>query len=132
MTETENVYAEYGCIYEWYKEEGDNILYCVVVSSNVRAMDKIISILFLSPTKGHGADVVPVNIAGEKLFAHADLVTYTKREYIHRKMGKVSKDTMKKITTRILVSLNLLERKEIAYEQLYNEMLEALIKRGAL
>ena len=122
--------AERGFIYKWQNPHSlnEHYNYALVVSSNARSMDNLISILFLSTmrTSGHGNDMVPVKVNGEKMCVHADLVTYTKREYLVQKMGPVSEEVMQKVELRMASSLDL-ERRDMMYEELYNDLVHRMV-----
>ena len=124
---SENLPAEYGCIYKWKNTESGSESYCVVISSNTHAMNNIVSILFLRPYVGSGDDVVAINVNNTKYCVRADFVTYTQRVFLVQKMGTVSKDAMKRINTRVASTLNLIDRKDLVYESLYNDLLDKLV-----
>lgn len=126
----ENLPAEYGYIYKWKNSESGSEAYCIVVSTNTHSMNNVISILFLRPYSGSGDDVIAVNVDGKKYCVRADFVTYTHRAYLVQKVGKVSKDAMHKISTRIAYTLNLLDRKDMVYESLYQDLINKLVEKN--
>ena len=72
--------ADRGYVYEFLEPDGVcNDKYCLVVSSQKRAYDNIISILILQDSRA-GLDVVKCNFQGKTKYVHCGLVTYLKRE----------------------------------------------------
>lgn len=121
--------AERGYIYEWSNPDNVNAKnnYCVVVSSNDRSLDNLVSILFISTFRNSGKDVIAFKLNGETKCVHADLVTYTARKFLVRKVGKVSKDVMSKIDLRLAQSFGL-HREDMIYEKLYKDLLENIVR----
>ena len=130
MKGVRDIFAEYGGIYEWQKDENSDAIPCVVVSSNDRGMNNVISILFLRPYSNPGSDVVAIALNGELYGVHADLVTYTYRTYLVRKIGTMPRDTMRKITLRIGTTLNLVDSGEVTYARLYQDLLDSIVEKG--
>lgn len=124
-----NIPADYGCVYEWRKDENSGFQYCLVLSAQAYSMNKLVSVLFLRPYTSEGTDVVPIQVNGRKWCVHIDLVTYTQRMYFVRKAGVASKETMKRVRTRLAAMLNLIDRREVSYEKLYHDLLEMVVNR---
>lgn len=110
--------AERGGVYTFNNGKEDRE--CIVVSSGRRHKDNIISVLFLTTDRGNiSDDVVRFDIVrGEhddefwentRECVRTDLVTYTKRMYLKKKIGQVPESLMKKIDKGIMRSLGLWE-----------------------
>ena len=125
------IQAERGHIYNWRnpnKTDEWNEHFCVVVSSNRRSRDNIVSILFLSTWRGFiGDDVVPIEFGNVKWCVRTDLVTYTPRSYLLEDMGEVSEDAMTKIDMGMLKALGL---DSPNWEKMYNNLLDTVIARS--
>lgn len=127
--------GERGCVYEFIEPksgefEGKHVL---VVSSNDRAYDKIVSIMMLS-ARPVGADIVAMKVQGKKLYAHAGLVTYCSRTSLGRKVCKVADKTMVDVDGCLMYNLGIgsdtwLEERARAesYKELYLELLGAVM-----
>ena len=125
-----NIIAKNGFIYEW--KHDDKTRYCVVVSAGNSIMSDLVSVLFLKPYAGVGADVIKVSCNNKTWCVRADLVTYTPREYFTKQISKISDDARKKIKARIAVNFGLLDRKEVSYEDMYNDLIKMIISQKEL
>lgn len=100
--------AERGGIYIFNNGKDDRE--CLVVSSGRRHRDNLISVLFLTTDRGNiSDDVVRFEEAGQNMSVRTDLVTYTRRLYLKRKVAQVSDDVMYRIDKGIARSLGLWE-----------------------
>ena len=123
---TEELTADFGYIYEW--EHNNTRQLCVVISSPSHAMHNIISVLFLKPYVSPGDDVVVINLDNKQYCVRADFVTYTQRACLVQKRCQISKSAMQRIQTRIAATLNLIDRREVSYEEMYNDLLDMVVK----
>lgn len=117
--------GERGSMYEWLNPNTGKENLVVVVSDNSRSMDNLISILFMSTFRGNAKDVVHIRLDKKDYAVHCDLVTYTHRSYLARKVGKVSEDTMDKINLRIARSLGL--ETDGIYKDVYDDLVTRII-----
>ena len=104
--------AERGGVYTFNNGKEDRE--CIVVSSGRRYKDNIISVLFLTTDRGNiSDDVVRFEFYREDgvcmTCVRTDLVTYTKRMYLKKKIGQAGESLMKKIDKGIMRSLGLWE-----------------------
>lgn len=105
--------AERGGIYTFNNGKEDRE--CVVVSSGRRHKDNIISVLFLTTDRGNISDDAVrfdfVNSEDDvwRACVRTDLVTYTRRMYLKRKIAQVPEKVMDKIDKGIARSLGLWE-----------------------
>ena len=97
--------AERGCIYEFIEKDGTVKNEVLVVSSNARSMDKMISIIMIGDSPA-GHDVVPVEYNGKNRYVHSELVTYTNRARLGNKLCKISDDLLDKITKVMIRGLS--------------------------
>lgn len=102
----ELVPAERGYIYEFIEKDGTHKNDILVISSEGRKYDKIISILMLSDNPA-GYDVVSVKYNGRKRFVHRELVTYCRRDRLGKKLCKVSDKVIREIEDGIIRGLGL-------------------------
>lgn len=124
--------AERGYIYEWENSNNEgHTNYCVVVSSPRRCKDNLISILFLSTDRGVIADdLIRVRFNHTDYVVRTDLVTYTKRAYLKRKVMNVQSNIMEDIDNGIAMSMGLKGSTAIDWEAMYNSLLENMIRRN--
>lgn len=105
--------AERGGIYTFNNGKEDRE--CIVVSSGRRHKDNIISVLFLTTDRGNiSDDVVRFDFVNHeddvwRACVRTDLVTYTRRMYLKRKIAQVPESVMNKIDKNIARSLGLWE-----------------------
>lgn len=124
----EHLSAERGYIYEWeYPREPNKYNKVLVISNNNRQNDNLVSILFLSTYRGNGDDVVKVNFEHEAYCVHTDLITYTQRAYLTRKLAKVSDKTMGQIDLMMSRSLGLPINENLEYKRLYENLLSNVV-----
>ena len=98
-------YAERGCIYEFKEKDGTIKNDVLVVSSNARSMDKIISIIMVGDNPA-GHDIVPVTYDNRERFIHSELVTYTLRSRLGKKICKIPDTSMSLVTKSMLRGLS--------------------------
>lgn len=130
MTEIDNARfleaAERGWIYEFLEADGTTNKYVLVVSSQKRANDRMISILMLGDSCA-GYDVVRVGFEGGNKYLHCGMVTYTARTRLGKKMYKVAKKTMENVDFLIADNLGLNREKMAVYKDLYEELLRKVM-----
>lgn len=97
--------AERGYIYEFKEKDGTIKNDVLVVSSNARSMDKMISIIMIGDNPA-GHDIVPVEYNNKKRYIHSELVTYTVRSRLGKKLYKVPDDSMALVTKSMLRGLS--------------------------
>lgn len=114
--------ADRGCVYDFIEKNGTVKNKVIVVSSNGRAFDKLISVLMLGDSPA-GYDVVPVKICGKKYYVHCGMVTYTARAQLGIKLGRVADSVMADIDAQIARNLGI-EEEAYMYKRLYNELLD--------
>lgn len=98
--------AKRGYIYEFLEKDGSYKNDVLVVSSDGRGYDKIISIIMLGDNPS-GYDVVKVNYDGRTRFVHRELVTYCARARLGKCICKVSDKVMADIDTGLARGLGL-------------------------
>lgn len=122
--------ADRGYIYEFLESDGTcNDKYCLVVSSQKRAYDNIISILMLGDSRA-GLDVVKCNFQGLTKYVHCGLVTYLKRERLGKRVCPFPKKSMDTVDLLMANELGLDREKELIYKSLYEEILRTFMKGG--
>ena len=122
--------ADRGYIYEFLESDGTcNDKYCLVVSSQKRAYDNIISILMLGDSRA-GLDVVKCNFQGLTKYVHCGLVTYLKRERLGKRVCPFPKKAMDTVDLLMANELGLDREKGLIYKSLYEEVLRTFTKGG--
>lgn len=122
--------ADRGYIYEFLEADGVcKDKYCLVVSSQKRAYDNIISILMLSDSRA-GLDVVRCNFNGQTKYVHCGLVTYLKRERLGKRICPFPKKAMDTVDLLMANELGLDKEKGLIYKSLYEEILRTFMKGG--
>lgn len=97
--------AERGCIYEFKEKDGTIKNDVLVVSSNARSMDKMISIIMIGDNPA-GHDIVPVKYNNRERYIHSELVTYTVRSRLGKKICKIPDKSMNMVTKSMLRGLS--------------------------
>lgn len=121
-----------GHIYKFDNGHIDGFRYVLVVGSEHRAADKMVSILMLGDT-GIGHDVVKLSVPEHKIpfFVHCGMVTYTRREFLLEEVCEIPEEKMNKIERIMANELDLLAgvvEKARFYENAYNEVLDKLVE----
>ena len=98
--------ANRGYIYEFIEKDGTYKNDVLVVSSEGRSHDKMVSIIMIGDNPS-GYDIVPVNYNGKKRYVHRELVTYCWRGKLGKPICKVSDKTMAQIDEGLLRGLGL-------------------------
>lgn len=119
--------ADRGYVFEFLESDGTSNKHALVVSSQERAMDRIINILMVGDSPS-GFDVVDVKYDGKKRYVHCGLVTYCSRERLGRRICKVSEQTMSKITICIARQLGC-ESQGMFYKSAYDSLVEKLVQK---
>lgn len=115
--------AQRGHVYEFIEKDDTIKNRVLVVSSDARAGDRLVSILML--TDSHlGNDVVKVG----KQYVHCGCVTYCARERLGRMIGKVSKQAMEDIDFQLGKELGLVSARMTVYKELYDDMLRKMME----
>lgn len=89
-----------GKIFRFLEKDGTSYKLCLVISSNMRQTDKIISILMLGTRDG--SDSIQVM---EGFYIHTGLVTYCDRKRLGDEVADVDQRTMSEIEKGIAYSL---------------------------
>lgn len=113
--------ADRGSVYEFIERDNTVKNMVLVVSSQHRCEDNIISILLLG-TKYTGYDCVPIVIDNTTYYAHCGLVTYAKRNRLGRHVLDLPDDVMSRVDTNIASNLGL--KYLTQYKDKYETLLE--------
>lgn len=98
--------ARRGYIFEFLEKDGSHKNDVLVVSSDGRAYDKLISIIMLGDNPS-GYDVVKVKYDGRVRYVHRELVTYANRARLGKCICKVSDKVMADIDAGLARGLGL-------------------------
>lgn len=98
--------ARRGYIYEFLEKDGTHKNDVLVVSSEGRAYDRIISIIMLGDNPA-GYDVVEIKYNNAKRYAHRELVTYCARARLGKCICKASDKAMNDIDVGLARGLGL-------------------------
>jgi len=120
--------ADRGCIYEFIETDGTVKNYVLVISSNIRSMDKLISILMLGDSKS-GFDVIPIDLMGSIKYVHCGLVTYAARARLGKKIGMVNMDVMGIIDNEIRRNLGIENTDMVSYKSLYEDLINKITSK---
>ena len=115
--------AERGCIYDFIEADGTVKNQVLVVSSDRRSRDRMVSIMMIGDA-GMGYDVVTVNYNGQKRFVHCGLPTYCARNRLGRKVCKVSVKTMEAVDMTLACELGLIPERAMVYKEMYEALLD--------
>lgn len=115
--------AERGCIYDFIEADGTVKNQVLVVSSDRRSRDRMVSIMMIGDA-GMGYDVVTVNYNGQKRFVHCGLATYCARNRLGRKVCKVSVKTMEAVDMTLACELGLIPERAMVYKEMYEALLD--------
>ena len=121
--------ARKGYIYEYDDGKSADKRYVLVVSSDTRATDRLVNTIMLgSSNLGH--DVVPITYEelGETRYLHCGMITYTKREFLVKEIGKISPEDLKKVESTICYELSLRED-VVAQMNFYKNAYEDLLAK---
>lgn len=121
--------AKKGYIYEYDDGKSEEKRYVLVVSSDTRAKDRLVNTIMLgSSNLGH--DVVPITYEalGETRYLHCGMITYTKREFLVKEIGKISPEDLKKVESTICYELSLRED-VVAQMNFYKNAYEDLLAK---
>lgn len=122
--------ADRGYIYEFLETTGEHEgKYCVVVSSQKRAYDKLVSILMLGDSRA-GYDVVKFGFQGEIKYVHAGLVTYARRDRLGKRICPFPKKALDTVDLLMANELGLESEKGMIYKTLYDELIRTFMKGG--
>lgn len=120
--------ADRGYIYEFLEADGAHEgKYCVVVSSQKRAYDKLVSILMINDTRA-GYDVVKFSFQGETKYVHAGLITYVRRDRLGKRITEFPKKAMSSVDLLMANELGLDREKALIYKVLYDDLIRSFIK----
>lgn len=132
-TDVYTLFAKRGYLYLFHDRNAQwTDKYVVVVSSDNRASDKMVSIIVLGDNRA-GVDVVPVNIpnVGTK-YAHCGMITYIQRQKLTEEICELPEATMDKIDEQLLVQLGLQDKHLVAecnfYEKAYKDLLKQMMR----
>lgn len=100
--------ARRGHIFEFLEKDGSHKNDVLVVSSEGRAYDKVISIIMIGDNPS-GYDVVSIKYNGKTRYVHRELVTYCRRDRLGKCICKVSDKVMDDINLGLIRGLGLSE-----------------------
>ena len=108
--------------------------YVLVVSSDSRRTDKLVSILVLGDSSA-GEDVVPVKVPNVgTMYAHCGMITYIGRQLLSEEICQVAKATMTQINHMMLKQYGLVDEATLVkynhYQTQYENLLDKLIIKG--
>lgn len=118
--------ATRGAIYEFLEKDGTTRNFVLVVSSQTRATDKIISVLMLGDSPA-GYDIVEIPFMGTIRYVHCGMITYCGRTRLGRKMDIVDPETMRKIDTQLAKDLGITISDDSIYKDLYENLIDRLV-----
>ena len=125
--------ARRGHIYEFCDGKNTNRRYVLVVSSNTRATDKMVSvIMFGDSSLGHDVVKVTNEEIGVK-YLHCGMLTYTKREFLVEDIGTISAEELKQV--EFILSRELSIREDVVaelnfYKNAYTDLINKLVGAG--
>lgn len=128
LAEPYKTIAERGCIYEFIEKDGTHKNDVLVVSSNSRATDKIISILMLRDGL-NGNDVVRIRYNNRDRVVHCGCVTFVDRSRLGGKLAKVSDKVMDDISLFMASQLGI-DKDGKVYKALYEDLLNRVLKES--
>lgn len=100
--------AHRGYIYEFIEKDGSHKNDVLVVSSEGRAYDKLISTIMVGDNP-KGKDIVPISYNGRKRYIHSELVTFAKRERLGELVAVLPMEAMAVIDEGLAQGLGLKE-----------------------
>lgn len=100
--------ARRGWVYEFLEKDGTHKNDVLIVSSDGRAYDKIVSIIMIGDDPS-GYDVVPIKYSRITRYVHRELVTYCRRDRLGKSICKISDKTMTDIDLGLVRGLGLSE-----------------------
>lgn len=102
------IMAHRGNIHKFIEVNGEyRNKYCLVVSSELRAEDRLVNILFLSEHRSRISSVAVTMPDGSELYANAGLVTYCPRTCLGEYMTMASVESMKKLDRKLREELGI-------------------------
>ena len=119
--------AHRGWIYKFNDTEGNDLKrYALVVSSEERKYDNVVSIILLSDNRCYQGDEVKIRVNGIDYYAHCGNVTYCKRYQLGTKVGICEPIIMMRIDAKIPGQLGLDASERQDFETLYYDLLKTL------
>lgn len=118
--------ATRGAIYEFLEKDGTTRNFVLVVSSQARATDKIISVLMLGDSPA-GFDIVEIPFMDTTRYVHCGMVTYCGRTRLGRKMDIVDPEIMRKIDAQLAKDLGIPISDDSFYKDLYENLVDRLV-----
>ena len=126
--------ARRGYIYEFDDNKVTNKRYVLVVSNDARATDRMVNVIMFGDSDlGHDVVKVQNEVFGVK-YLHCGMLTYSKREFLTKEVGKVSSKTMEKVEQTICKELSLREdvvAERNFYKNTYSELLAKVLSLAA-
>lgn len=110
-----------GTIYQFLSKEGTSDRNVLVISSNSRSTDKLISILMLGDIE-NGADTIEVM---EGKYVHCGLVTYCARGRLGEEVATLPEAIMNEVDKGIMSQLGI---DNTDYKKLYEDVLNKIVK----
>lgn len=121
-----------GNIYEFINKDGEPNGKALVISSQKRCRDNLVSILKLSPV-GNGTDAVAIAYNSQEgiyWYVHCGCVSYAYKDKLGKRTGEVSEQKMREIDDRIREQLGL--DGIASYKDLYEDLLQKVVDRVEL
>lgn len=117
--------AETGIIYEFIEKTGEISKKVLVIQSDKRSEDNLVSILMLGTKKGL-SDTIPIKCEGNAYYVHCGMLTYCKRLALGRRLTRVSDDSLARIKKNVAYQLGLTDDTN-DYKALYENLLAKII-----
>ena len=120
--------AKRGYIYRFDDNKNSHERYMLVVSSDTRATDKVVSVIMFGDSfLGHDVVKITNEAIGVK-YLHCGMITYTKREFLTEEVGKISAEELKAVEDILCRELSL--REDVVTElNLYKKLYEDLLNK---
>lgn len=125
--------AKRGHIYRFDDSKNSYERYVLVVSSNTRATDRIVSVIMFGDSfLGHDVVKITSEEIGVK-YLHCGMLTYTKREFLVEEIGQISTEELKAVENTLCHELSI--REDVVaelnfYKDAYENLLDRLVSTG--
>ena len=132
MTEeikTEEIVAVRGHVYDFIETDGSIKNRVLVVSSNRRMKDNIVSVIMLR-NRSYGNEVTDILVEDRGWFVDGCMVTFCRRDRLGKDYGAIKASKLKDITKGIARALDI-EVADVNYKELYEDLLDKVMERGA-
>lgn len=128
-TETEEGAAVRGHVYDFIETDGSIKNRVLVVSSNRRMKDNIVSVIMLR-NRSYGNEVTDILVEDRGWFVDGCMVTFCRRDRLGKDYGAIKASKLKDITKGIARALDI-EVADVNYKELYEDLLDKVMERGA-